>query len=166
MQLNSKRRWDVWNVANQAASASLLVSIKQIIKQRRAVTKTAAVHLQSPSSNVCRWTCVFKAYRLQSGKDFSTQRYGSYSGTKRQNSKKLCLHCAGPESVSSLVHGCVSVCAPVIMSFQTRAWHSWGFAVETGVALLNQCRYEHAHSHSNPVKAGSVWQTGMLNQGC
>ena len=57
------------------------------------------------------------------------------------------------------------VCPCGLLSFQTRARHSWAVAVETGVALLNQCQCEHAHPHGNPVKAGSVWRTGMLNRG-
>lgn len=59
---------------------------------------------------------------------------------------------------------CISlrVCAHVIPN---KGSHSWRVAVETRVALLNTYQYEHAHSHGNPVKAGSVWQRGMLNRG-
>lgn len=56
---------------------------------------------------------------------------------------------------------CVSMCAPVIPN---KCSHSWSVAVETRVALLNQHQYEHAHSHGNHVKAGSVRQTGMVNR--
>lgn len=69
--------------------------------------------------------------------------------------------CWSAQSASRL--GCVCPCA--LLSFQTRAVILGSVAVETRVALLNQLQYEHAHSRGNPVKAGSVWQTGMLNRG-
>lgn len=102
--------------------------------------------------------CVLKAFRLQSWKDFNIQWY---EATPAQSSDINNSSNIGLESGSGSGSACVSMCAPVIPNKDS---HSWGVAVVTGVALLNQYQYEHAHLHSNPVKAGRVWQTGMLNR--
>lgn len=94
--------------------------------------------------------CAFKACRLQSWEDSSSQLCGSYSDTHSGNkTADHNLHYARSLSVSFRV--CGRPCA--LLSFQTRASHSWIVAVETRVGLLNQRLYQHAHSQDNLLKA-------------